>query len=593
MTVRLSNQASEVLRVAENAPASSLIEACAIARLFPGPACVVTESGTVLAASAAGDVLAGAVAREARAEGRGPTFRLIQQGMMFNRPLGGRITLPRDDDPAGGPRSFDVALLPCLPAADQERHVLLIAFETTLENNLRKALVSSRDLFRELVRCSADFAWETDESGVFTFVGGRGAMGYSADALHGRPSSSLIDIARSPAYASEDKRTPFTALNRVEDVEIWLRGAGGEAHCFLISSVPMRDPAAQWKGARGVGRDVTTLRLREEELARARAREDLSRAVVDAVLSEHNFNDMLGAAARALALTTKSDRSWVLCAEEGESYDVGAAFGMIPYGARHFLPPALALPVLQATAPVAFVVEGWSYLGAPTLLRGRINGGICIARGPISEPFDSDVPALLDLVARHTAVAIAQATHLRALVDLTKSDELTGLSNRRAYQERYARWAGSATGPAGFGAILYIDLDDFKRVNDRAGHAAGDSLLRAFANLLHRDSRKRDLPIRLGGDEFAVFMEGIAPEHVAERAARLLRAASDIPLPEKAGGGSLRLSMGVAMTRASDKETADAVLDRADKALYAAKREGKGRLAISARTPSAGEQSAC
>jgi diguanylate cyclase (GGDEF)-like protein len=377
----------------------------------------------------------------------------------------------------------------------------------------------------------------------------------------------------------------------VEDVEVWLRGAGGEAHCFLISSAPVRDASGAWHGARGVGRDVTTLRVREEELARARAREDLSRAVVDAVLSERSFNDMLGAAARALALTTKSDRAWVLCAENDGAYDVGAAFGMIPHGARHFLPPALALPVMQAKKVVSFDVDGWLYLGVPTMLRGHINGGICIARAPGAVPYDDEVRALLELVARHTAVAIVQATQLRALVDQTQSDELTGLANRRAYQERYARWISTATGPAAFGAVLYIDLDDFKTVNDRAGHAAGDTLLRAFANLLHRDSRKRDLPIRLGGDEFAVFMEGMAPEHVAERAARLLRAASDIPLPEKAGGGNLRMSIGVATTRVSDKETADAVLDRADKALYTAKGKGKGRVAIAGKKP--GEVSAC
>jgi len=571
-----------------------MIEACAIAHLFPGPACVVSEMGAVSAVSPQGDVLAGAVRREAHGDSATSLLQLVRQCLRLNRPLGGRVNLPRDDDPAGGPRSFDVAVLPCLPTEGQARPVLLIGFETTLEQNLRKALISSRDLFRELVRCSADFAWETDENGVFDFVGGRGAMGYSADALHGRPSSSLIDVGRSPAYANEDQRTPFTATERIEDVEIWLRGAGGEAHCYLISAVPMRNPDGQWKGARGVGRDVTTLRLHEEELARARAREDLSRAVLDAMLSENNFNNMLGAAARALALTTKSDRSWVLCTEGDGAYDVGAAFGMIPYGARHFLPPDLARPVLDAKGPVGFSVDGWHYFGVATLLRGKVNGGICIARGPISEPFDEqDVRALLELVARHAAVAIAQATHMRALVDLTKSDELTGLANRRAYQERYARWAGSATGSAGFGAILYIDLDDFKKVNDLAGHAAGDALLRTFANLLHRDSRKRDLPIRLGGDEFAVFMEGIAPEHVQERAERLLRAAADIPLPEKAGGGNLRLSMGVATTRISDKEGPDAVLDRADKALYAAKREGKGRLAVAARSPQPGEKSAC
>lgn len=568
----------------------SLMGACEIATLFPGPACVVSETGAVLAESPAGAVLAEAIVKEAAKGGMGMVLRLVKQTVMFNRPLGTRLSLARDDDPAGGPRSFDVALLPCRRDDGETRHVLLIAFETTLDQNLRKALVASRDLFRELVRCSADFAWETDARGVFSFVGGRGAIGYAADALHGRPAASLIDGTRP---AGLELRSPFTTAEPIEDVEVHLRGASGESHVFLISAVPMRDAQGAWQGARGVGRDITPLRLQEEALQRARAREELSRAIVDAVLSERTFNDMLSAAARALTLATKSDRAWVLCAGDADDYDVGGAFGMIPHGTRHFLPPVLARPVLSAQGIVAFEAEDWSYIGAPTLLRGKVNGGICVGRAPGALPFDEEMRALVSLVARHTAVAIAQASQLRVLVDLARSDELTGLANRRAYQERYERWSTTAVGPAAQAAIVYIDLDDFKGINDKAGHGAGDAVLRSFANLLGRDSRKRDLPIRLGGDEFAVFMEGIGPEHVIERVNRLLRAASDIPLPDRAGGGMLKMSIGVATTKASDKEAADAVLERADRALYAAKRDGKGCIRVADQTAEPGERGSC
>jgi len=566
-----------------------LIGACEIAALYPGPACVVSEFGAVLAESSAGDVLTQAIVKEAASGGMGALLRLVKQTAMFNRPLGTRLSLARDDDPAGGPRSFDVALLPCRREGGDDRHVLLVAFETTLDQNLRKALIASRDLFRELVRCSADFAWETDARGVFSFVGGRGAIGYAAEALHGRPAASLIDATQKPAQVGE-LRSPFTTAEPVEDAEIRLRGANGEPHVFLISAVPLRDASGAWQGARGVGRDITTLRMQEEELQRARAREELSRTIVDAVLSERTFNDMLSAAARALALTTRSDRSWVLCAGDEGGYDVGAAFGMIPHGTRHFLPPELAMPVLTGQGVVSFEGEGWHYIGAPTVLRDKVNGGICVARAPGGAPFDAEMRALVDLVARHTAVAIAQAGQLRALVDLARSDELTGLANRRAYQERYERWQTTAANPAARAAILYIDLDDFKSVNDKAGHGAGDTLLKTFANLLSRDSRKRDLAIRLGGDEFAVFMEGMGAENVVERVERLLRAASDIPLPAQLGGASLRMSIGVATVKAGDKESADAVLERADKALYAAKRGGKGRLVLADSLPVAGEQ---
>jgi diguanylate cyclase (GGDEF)-like protein/PAS domain S-box-containing protein len=593
MTASLSSPVSTLRTLPQQAVAPSLMGASEIAALFPGPACVVSESGNVLAESPAGEVFSAAIAKEAAGGAIGPMLRLVKQTAMFNRPMGTRLSLAREDDPAAGPRSFDLALLPCRREGDEERHVLLAAFETTLEHNLRKALIASRDLFRELVRCSADFAWETDSTGVFAFVGGRGAIGYAADALHGRPAASLIDTAHQPAQHSAEFSSPFTTTAPVEDVEVRLHGAGGTSHIFLISAVPMRDSAGVWLGARGVGRDITTLRLQEEALSRARAREEVSRAIVDAMLSERSFNDMLSAAARALALTTKSDRAWVLCAGDEGRYDVGAAFGTLPHGTRHFLPPELALPVLTAQGLVAFEAAGWHYVGAPTVLRGAVNGGICVARAPGAAGFEEEIRALVGLVARHTAVAIAQAGQLRTLVDLALSDELTGLANRRAFQERYERWIKTATGPATCAAILFIDLDDFKAINDRAGHGAGDALLRTFANLLTRDSRKRDLAIRLGGDEFAVFMENIPPEHVAVRVERLLRAVSDVPLPVQTGGGNLKLSIGVATVKASDKETADAVLARADKALYAAKREGKGRICFADLPAGSGEQPSC
>jgi len=328
-----------------------------------------------------------------------------------------------------------------------------------------------------------------------------------------------------------------------------------------------------------VGRDVTALRAREAELGRARQREDAVRAIVDAVLSEKSYADMLSAAARALALATKSERAWVLCQEAEGRYDVGAAFGMMPHGARHFLPPHLACPFLEAENIASLEDAGWSYLGAPTRQRGAVNGAIVIARHADSPPFTDETTALLELIARHTSVAIAQAEQLRRLLDITLSDELTGLANRRAFVDRFTSWKASARPPAIHAGLLYIDLDHFKTINDNAGHGAGDAILRTFASLLKRDSRRRDLAIRLGGDEFVVWMESMTPEFIVPRAERLLAAAADIPLPEEAGGGSLSLSIGYIQILATDATDAESVLKRADRALYAAKRAGKGRIA--------------
>ena len=560
-------------------PSLSLIDACDVALLYPGAACVMEENGTIRSVNRDGQVLKRAMVSEEGKSPVGPLTRILQQAALFGRPICGRFAWTNPDDPGAGARTFDISVLPCQRSDDAPRALLVLASETTLERNLRQALIQSRDLFRDLISCSADLSFETDANGVFAFVGGRGAFGYGADALHGRPAASLIDNELSPAYADPETRTPFSATERLDEVELWVRGASGDAHCVLISALPVYDAQGQWCGARGVGHDVTALRTREHELARARQREEAVRAIVDAMLGEKSHADMLSAAARALALATKAERAWVLCQEAEGRYDVGAAFGMMPYGTRHFLPPQIARPFLDASGLHELENAGWSYLGAPTLQRGVVNGAIAVARHPGSEPFNEETRALIELIARHTAVAIAQAEQLRKLMDMTMSDELTGLANRRAFIERFNAWRAQAKAPAIQGALLYLDLDDFKQINDRAGHGAGDVMLRTFASLLKRDSRRRDLAIRLGGDEFLVWMESIAPENVVPRAQRLLAAASDIPVPEEAGGGSLSLSIGYVQVLATEALDVEELLRRADSALYAAKRGGKGRIA--------------
>lgn len=559
--------------------ALSLIDACDIALLYPGAACVIDEKGTVRSSNKDGQVLRQALEGEAGQSPIGPLTRILQQAALFGRPMCGRFAWTSPEDPAAGARTFDLSVLPCQRSDDAPRALLVLASETTLERNLRQALIQSRDLFRDLIGCSAELSFETDAKGVFSFVGGRGAVGFGSDALHGRPAASLIDHELSPAFADPERRTPFSATERVDEVEVWVRGANGQPHCLLISAMPVHDGQGRWCGARGVGRDVTALRKRESELERARQREDAVRAIADAVLSETNYAQMLSAAARALALATKAERSWVLCRENDERYDVGAAFGMMPHGARHFLPPHLARPFLDAKELTAVEDGEWSYLGAPTLQRGVVSGAVAVARHADSPPFTDETRALVELIARHTAVAITQADQLRRLVDMTMSDELTGLANRRAFLDRFASWKASAKPPAVNAGLLYIDIDHFKTINDTAGHGAGDALLRMFASLLKRDSRRRDLAIRLAGDEFIVWMESIAPENIIPRAERLLAAAADIPLPQETGGGSLSLSIGYVQVAASDAIDALELLEKADRALYAAKRAGRGRIA--------------
>jgi diguanylate cyclase (GGDEF)-like protein/PAS domain S-box-containing protein len=146
-------------------------------------------------------------------------------------------------------------------------------------------------------------------------------------------------------------------------------------------------------------------------------------------------------------------------------------------------------------------------------------------------------------------------------------DGLTDLPNRRLFSERLA---DAACGPA---ALLLIDLDDFKLINDTLGHPAGDAVLSAVAERLRACVRAGDTPARLGGDEFAVLLPGASVAD-ANLIADRLREALAVPVDADGELVQVRASVGVAGTCG---ESADALLRRADSAMYAAKQRDKRR----------------
>ena len=162
----------------------------------------------------------------------------------------------------------------------------------------------------------------------------------------------------------------------------------------------------------------------------------------------------------------------------------------------------------------------------------------------------------------------AAETRLRHMAD---HDALTGLFNRRRFEEELDRHIAHGRRYGMNGALLLLDLDGFKRVNDQFGHRAGDRALTAVAVVLSRRLRESDIVGRFGGDEFAVLMPvgGVAE---ATELAELLVAAirADVTTP----AGPLSASVGIALF--GDLSTPDEVLSRADDAMYAEKR-GSGR----------------
>jgi diguanylate cyclase (GGDEF)-like protein len=215
----------------------------------------------------------------------------------------------------------------------------------------------------------------------------------------------------------------------------------------------------------------------------------------------------------------------------------------------------------------------------------RVHGLLLVAGrfGDVTTFSNSDV-ALLETFARHVATSLERGRleeTLRQVTDLKEQlrhqalhDGLTGLPNRTLFLDR-ARQAVDLAGRSHvWPAVLYIDLDGFKPVNDTFGHDAGDQLLRTVANRIRGCLRPADTAARLGGDEFAILLNG--PIDQAGVARVLARIGSQLDVPVDLGDGriaSVGMSVGVALG-SEGVDDADALIRQADIAMYAAKRSG-------------------
>lgn len=251
---------------------------------------------------------------------------------------------------------------------------------------------------------------------------------------------------------------------------------------------------------------------------------------------------------------------------------------------------AAALLARRLTRPISALrraIEGItaaSAAGRPPPPIPRVDGFLEaeMLSSTMRELVRSEIAHRQALLAMNESLEAAVAERTAELQALLLRDVLTGLPNRRALLETLPEAMSRARRVGRPCALLFLDMDGFKAVNDTHGHEEGDELLRQFGQRLAQGIRKTDMVARLAGDEFVVVLEMLSDALDAEETARKLLARLKEPFVLCSTVVTVGASIGVALHRPGDPPDLDAWLARADHAMYAVKRTGKNGVAMAA-----------
>jgi diguanylate cyclase (GGDEF)-like protein len=382
------------------------------------------------------------------------------------------------------------------------------------------------------------------------------------------------------------------------NVLIGISAGLGALVLFLLVLLIMRKRADSSADQR-VAEVVASLNARMDELghelasALERAEEEGRRSrILGDLVGSIDLDDVLARILEAAGKLGGVDAALMLLPDQHGGKPVVATLGLsVDEAERHAItgPPdgrlarsitmSYTYPELERDAPSDGVIHAGLAVPLP---RDGASGYLTVFTRNADRRFGEQDVQELEALALRAAPAIENARRFREARQLADLDALTGLHNRRFFHETLGREVARAHRYERKLALIVFDLDDFKEINDRIGHLAGDAVLAEAAERVREVVRSADIACRVGGDEFAVIL----PESTLDDADQLYRRIQHNVSARPIGqGGKVYLSAGVAELRPDD----DAVtfFQRADDALYRAKDAGKGR-AVAANSPGLG-----
>ncbi|MBL4602821.1 MAG: diguanylate cyclase [Emcibacteraceae bacterium] len=504
----------------------------------------------------------------------GIIIRCLTNGCPENQ----KITLEDES----GARHYDLFAFPVKAKGKDNSQILLFGKDTTAEQHLTNALVQSRQMFKDLVACSTDFAWETDNKGRFKYVSPNGILGYTAYELNDKRAANLI--------VGQDGLNPFDTLDAIHDVEIWLQRSDGAFACVQVSANPIIDNNSTWQGARGVCRDVTEMREREASLRRVMKSEQVLKKIISTIRDEVDPSKILHTTATAALDGISAKQSYIVSIEKNDDADIKLELkAQCTENSDSALIETLSKRAMsicknsQETLPTAYMeelIDGQQVLIGFSKHHNKINGVMFIVIDDETKTWNKEEKSLFMGIVNHLGIAFEQIKNYETLERLSNTDELTSLFNRRAFSEKVNKRLTIQNRTKQTCALLFTDLDNFKQINDVYGHATGDAVLKKLSKLLQKNTRTADFCSRLGGDEFAVWLENVDEKSAARQAKRILDGVNELKEIADNKDKPLSLSIGIALSEPASIQNLDCLMEQADKALYTVKNNGKSGVSL-------------
>ena len=425
-----------------------------------------------------------------------------------------------------------------------------------------QALRSSEAKFRGLFESIAEGVYQSSRGGRLLSVNPAfvAILGYgSAEELYALPSVALLYW--NPADRAEFMRR-VEAEGEIRNAEFCMRTQDGQQVVILMNARAVRDAGDRITGYEGTIADITERKRAEQAMFAEKERAQVTlQSIGDAVISTDAEGRIEYINPVAESLT-----AWSLAEARGRP--IGDVLNLVNEITRE--------PIEN---PLVCALGRGESAGTP------VDHSVLITRSGQEVAIQESAAPICDRQGRVIGAVIVfhdvtkERRLKRALSYQASHDALTGLINRREFDNRLHAAVLSAQRGDGAYALLYIDLDQFKVVNDTCGHQAGDRLLRDVTGLLQGRVRASDTIARLGGDEFGVLLEGCTPEQSARVADGVRQAIKEYRFIWGATTLSVGASVGVVQI-GPETESVAAIMSAADIACYAAKDEGRNRVHV-------------